>query len=243
MPTRTGTQSIDRASQLLVHVVEEDDAPTVGELAQRRAAEEHDLAARRCARAPGARAARPVRRRDQPGAGAAALRAPRDRRVPISSSSPAEALERLAGRAARRPTSASPTSTAVEMLDQRDSRHIVGSTNWVGRRVPPHGSVVGKVFLAEGALPVPVRAARAARPADDHRSGRAAPRSRADAGPRLRDRGRRARGRPLVGGRSRARRRRRRRRRAERLRPDRSSPRRPARRARPPRTGRGLYPV
>ena len=41
------------------------------------------------------------------------------------------------------------------MLDQRDSRHIVGSTNWVGRRVPHHGSVIGKVFLAEGALPMP----------------------------------------------------------------------------------------
>ena len=41
------------------------------------------------------------------------------------------------------------------MLDQRDSRHIIGSTNWVGRRVPPHGSVVGKVFLAEGVLPLP----------------------------------------------------------------------------------------
>ena len=34
MPTRTGTQSIDRASQLLVHVVEEEAAQTVGELAQ-----------------------------------------------------------------------------------------------------------------------------------------------------------------------------------------------------------------
>ena len=41
------------------------------------------------------------------------------------------------------------------MLDQRDSRHFLGSTNWVGRRVPHHGSVVGKVFLAEGALPLP----------------------------------------------------------------------------------------
>ena len=47
------------------------------------------------------------------------------------------------------------TSTAVEMLDQRDSRHILGSTNWVGQRVPHHGSVIGKVFLAEGALPLP----------------------------------------------------------------------------------------
>ena len=41
------------------------------------------------------------------------------------------------------------------MLDQRDSRHILGSTNWVGQRVPHHGSVIGKVFLADGAVPVP----------------------------------------------------------------------------------------
>ena len=39
------------------------------------------------------------------------------------------------------------------MLDQRDSRHILGSTNWVGQRVPHHGSVIGKVFLADGAVP------------------------------------------------------------------------------------------
>ena len=72
------------------------------------------------------------------------------------------------------------------MLDQRDSRHIVGSTNWVGRRVPHHGSVIGKVFLAEGALPMPAGPLEPLGAADDHRSGRAAPRSRADAGPRLR---------------------------------------------------------
>ena len=41
------------------------------------------------------------------------------------------------------------------MLDQRDSRHILGSTNWVGRSLPNHVSVVGKVFLAEGAVPFP----------------------------------------------------------------------------------------
>ncbi len=37
---------------------------------------------------------------------------------------------------------------AVELLDQRDTRHYLGSTNWVGRRVPLHASVIGKVFLA-----------------------------------------------------------------------------------------------
>ena len=40
------------------------------------------------------------------------------------------------------------------MLDQRDSRYIC-STNWVGRSLPYHVSVVGKVFLAEGAVPFP----------------------------------------------------------------------------------------
>jgi DNA-binding IclR family transcriptional regulator len=47
------------------------------------------------------------------------------------------------------------TADAAVMLDQRDSRHILGSTNWVGRSFPHHVSVVGKVFLAEGAVPFP----------------------------------------------------------------------------------------
>jgi DNA-binding IclR family transcriptional regulator len=48
-----------------------------------------------------------------------------------------------------------PSLGAVELLDQRDSRHFLGSTNWVGRRVPAHGSALGKVFYAFDALPVP----------------------------------------------------------------------------------------
>ena len=48
-----------------------------------------------------------------------------------------------------------PDAGAVELLAQRDSRHYLGSTNWIGRHVPAHASVLGKVFYAFGSLPLP----------------------------------------------------------------------------------------
>ena len=153
--TRTGTQAIDRASQLLVHVVEDDDAPTVSELALRAqlpksttsrlvsALERQGLVQRD-----------PVRGAISPGP--VLLRyARRETSRPDLVEVAAAALERLARASGETANLGVATATAVEMLDQRDSRHIIGSTNWVGRRVPPHGSVVGKVFLAEGVLPLP----------------------------------------------------------------------------------------
>ena len=47
-----------------------------------------------------------------------------------------------------------PTRLGVEQLDQRDGRHFIGSTNWVGRQVPHHCTAQGKVFLAYGAVPL-----------------------------------------------------------------------------------------
>ena len=44
-----------------------------------------------------------------------------------------------------------PTPLGVDQLSQRDSRHFIGSTNWVGKRVPYHLTANGKVFLAWGA--------------------------------------------------------------------------------------------
>jgi IclR family transcriptional regulator, acetate operon repressor len=155
MPTRTGTQSIDRASQLLVHVVEEDEAPTVGELAQLAG-----LPKSTTSRLVGALERQGLVQRD-PSRGAISpgpvlLRyARRETSRPDLVEVAAEALERLADASGETANLAVATPTAVEMLDQRDSRHIIGSTNWVGRRVPHHGSVVGKVFLAEGAVPFP----------------------------------------------------------------------------------------
>jgi DNA-binding IclR family transcriptional regulator len=48
-----------------------------------------------------------------------------------------------------------PTPLGVEHLAQRDSRHFVGGTNWVGRSVPLHATANGKVFLAHGAAEIP----------------------------------------------------------------------------------------
>jgi IclR family acetate operon transcriptional repressor len=108
-----GTQSIDRAAQLLVHVVETAEPPTVGELSDRSG-------------------------------------------LPKSTTSRlVSALDRLARASGETVNLGVATADSAEMLDQRDSRHILGSTNWVGRRVPNHVSVVGKVFLAEGAVPFP----------------------------------------------------------------------------------------
>ena len=155
MAVRTGTQSIDRASQLLVHVVEDGAAPTISELA--------DLAGlpkSTTSRLVGALERQGLVQRD-PARGAikpgpVLLRfARRQTSGPDLVELAGSSLTRLAGLSGETANLGVATSTAVEMLDQRDSRHILGSTNWVGQRVPHHGSVIGKVFLADGAVPMP----------------------------------------------------------------------------------------
>ncbi len=155
MTAQTGTQSIDRAAALLVLIVEEDEAATVGELAQLTglpksttsrlvgALERQGLVQRH-----------PVRGAIKPGPVLLryARRETSEFDLVALAGSVLERLARVSGETANLGVA---TSTAVEMLDQRDSRHILGSTNWVGQRVPHHGSVIGKVFLAEGALPLP----------------------------------------------------------------------------------------
>jgi IclR family acetate operon transcriptional repressor len=150
-----GTQSIDRAAQLLVHLVETDEPPTVGELADR-----SGLPKSTTSRLVAALERQGLVQRDT---GRGALKpgpvllryARRETSHPDLVELAAGALEHLARISGETANLGVATSTAVEMLDQRDSRHILGSTNWVGQRVPNHGSVIGKVFLADGALPLP----------------------------------------------------------------------------------------
>jgi IclR family acetate operon transcriptional repressor len=152
--TRTGTQSIDRASQLLVHVVE-DEPRTVGELAHL-----SGLPKSTTSRLIGALERQGLVQRD-PGRGAITpgpvLRRYANRETSVADlvDAAAGSLERLVRASGETANLGVATPTAVEMLDQRDGRHILGSTNWVGKRVKHHGSVVGKVFLAEGAVPFP----------------------------------------------------------------------------------------
>jgi IclR family transcriptional regulator, acetate operon repressor len=150
-----GTQSIDRAAQLLVRVVEARQPLAVGELAATTglpksttsrlvgALERQGLVQRVGERGrlrPGPVLLRFAQRSD-PEANLVELADP--------------ALERLADESGETINLGVPTPLGVEHIVQRDSRHFVGGTNWVGRRVPHDCTANGKVFLAFGAAPVP----------------------------------------------------------------------------------------
>jgi IclR family acetate operon transcriptional repressor len=151
-----GTQSIDRAAQVLVHVLETEDPPTVGGLSTRLG-----LPKSTASRLVGALERQGLIRRDGGGGqlvpGAVLQRyARRETGDAELVERASEALDRLALASGETINIGVPSLGAVELLDQRDSRHFLGSPNWVGRRVPAHGSALGKVFYAYGTLPVPV---------------------------------------------------------------------------------------
>jgi DNA-binding IclR family transcriptional regulator len=145
----TGTQAIDRAAQLLVRVVESAQPPSVGELAQGAglpksttsrllgALERQGLLQRlgdRGRLTPG-----PVLLRYASRDGSSSL-------VELASPS----LRRLAAASGETINLAVPGPEGVEHLAQEDTEHLVGVTDWVGRRVPFERAANGKCFLAFG---------------------------------------------------------------------------------------------
>jgi IclR family transcriptional regulator, acetate operon repressor len=160
VPTETGTQAIDRAADLLARVVESHRPLGVGELAT-----ETGLPKSTTSRLVGALERRGLvqragDRRVSPGpillrfahrdtsAGLVELAAPSLR-----------ALSDLSGETINLGV---PTPLGVEHLAQEDSRHFVGGTNWIGRRVPYESTANGKVLHAFSAeCPADARPVRA----------------------------------------------------------------------------------
>ena len=149
----TGSQSIDRAAQLLVLVVEGDGATSVGELAQR-----SGLPKSTVSRAVSALERRGLLQRDgarrsvRPGPvllGLARRGVPDADLVDLAGL----VLQALSDASGETINLAVPTPLGVEHLAQVDSRHFIGSTNWLGRRVEYSTTAVGKVFAAFGAAP------------------------------------------------------------------------------------------
>jgi IclR family transcriptional regulator, acetate operon repressor len=144
--TETGTQAIERAAELLVRVVESPRALGVGELAAGSglpksttsrlvgALERRGLVQRAGDRrvAPGPVLLRFAHR--DTGGSLVELAAPALR-----------ALAELSGETINLGVA---TPLGVEHLAQEDSRHFVGGTNWVGRRVPYESTANGKVLRA-----------------------------------------------------------------------------------------------
>ena len=160
MSTEPGTQAIERAAELLVRVVESPRALGVGELAEGSglpksttsrlvgALERRGLVQRAGDRrvAPGPVLLRFAHR--DTGGSLVALAAP--------------ALRALADLSGETINLGVPTPLGVEHLAQEDSRHFVGGTNWVGRRVPYESTANGKVLRAFAAdRPVHAAAIRA----------------------------------------------------------------------------------
>src|SRR3954454_10380553 len=146
MAAESGTQAIDRAAALLVGVLEAPRPVSVGELSQRSglpksttsrlvgALERRGLVQRSGDRrvAPGPGLLRFAHR--DTGAGLVDLALP--------------ALKVLAELSGETVNLGVPTTLGVEHLAQEDSRHFVGGTNWVGRRVPYETTANGKVLKA-----------------------------------------------------------------------------------------------
>lgn len=64
-------------------------------------------------------------------------------------------LERLAEETGETVNLAVARGDTVVQVAQIDSTYMLGAMNWVGLDVPPHGSALGKVMYAFGSLPLP----------------------------------------------------------------------------------------
>src|SRR5690348_15251985 len=146
MPSESGTQAIDRAAELLVRVVESHRPLSVGELAGATG-----LPKSTTSRLVGALERRGLvqragDRRVSPGP--VLLRfAHRDTSTSLVALA-APALHQLAEISGETINLGVPTPLGVEHLAQEDTRHFVGGTNWVGRRVPYENTTNGKVLVA-----------------------------------------------------------------------------------------------
>ena len=143
----TGTQAIDRAAELLVRVVESGEPLAVGELAAH-----SGLPKSTTSRLVGALERRGLvqrtadRRRLSPGP--VLLRyAHRDGGQSLVELA-APGLRRLADASGETVNLAVPGSEGVEHLAQEDTAHFVGTTDWVGRKVPFELAANGRCFLA-----------------------------------------------------------------------------------------------
>lgn len=149
----TGSRSIERAADLLVRIVEADGPATVGGLA-----DTAGLPKSTTSRLVSALERSGLVQRDEhagvrpgPVLVAYARRGPNDDLVALAG----PALDRLAALSGETVNIGICTGVAAESLDQRDTRHYLGSTSWVGRLVPLHASVMGKIYLAWGVATLP----------------------------------------------------------------------------------------
>lgn len=150
-----GTQSIDRAAELLVLVLEGESGRSVGELADR-AQLPKSTASRLLAALERHGLVEQDGRRGRFRVGPVLLRFAHrglvDRNLVELSQQPMHALAEATGETVNIGVAG---PVGVEHLGQVESRHFLGTGQWIGRRVGFHCSANGKVLLAFGAGEMP----------------------------------------------------------------------------------------
>lgn len=150
----TGTQAVNRASALLVHVLEAERSPILTELALA-----HGLAKSTTSRLLGALERAGLVQRDRDGAfqaGPVLTKFARTRGGEadlVARFRPV--LERISQSTGETANLAIAGHGAVDLIDQVDGHYLMGAKNWVGTNVPLHCSALGKVLLAFGAATTP----------------------------------------------------------------------------------------
>ncbi|CAB5240661.1 unannotated protein [freshwater metagenome] len=149
----TGTQAIDRASALLINILQSPTPPLLGALSRA-----HDIPKSTTSRILAALERQGLIKRDRTGAFLAGdvltsfAREQNQDSMLVARMRPI--LESLAEKTGETSNLAIPGNGYVNMLDQADGQYLLGATNWIGKRVPYHASALGKILLAYSAVPI-----------------------------------------------------------------------------------------
>jgi IclR family acetate operon transcriptional repressor len=150
----TGTQAVDRATSLLIAILNSEEPPLLSELAR-----QLGLPKSTTSRILGALERQGLIRRDRNSAylgGEVLLRyASTQNQDAALISRMRPVLESLATKTSESVNLAVPGADDLKLIDQVDAKHLLGATNWIGRSVPYHASALGKVLLAFSAAPIP----------------------------------------------------------------------------------------
>ena len=150
----TGTQAVDRATSLLIAILNSEEPPLLSELAR-----QLGLPKSTTSRILGALERQGLIRRDRNSAylgGEVLLRyASTQNQDAALISRMRPVLESLAAKTSESVNLAVPGADDLKLIDQVDAKHLLGATNWIGRSVPYHASALGKVLLAFSAAPIP----------------------------------------------------------------------------------------
>jgi len=149
-----GTQSVDRAAEVLSLVVRSEEPVTYTQVV-----EQTDLARSTASRLLQALERNGLLERDSEGrfrGGALfAHYAARFDRVQSIVAAAEPALERIGEQTGETVNIGLPSGDTVVHASQVDSKFVLGATNWIDVDVPAHTSALGKALYAYGALPMP----------------------------------------------------------------------------------------